>query len=454
MQIKELIEKQRSFFMTGETKSLEFRLRSLRTLREGIAKFEAEIALALKADLNKAPLESFMTETGIVLSEIDLMLKKLGGWMRPKRVRTPLPLFHAQSMIMPEPYGVVLIMSPWNYPFALAIDPLVGALAAGNTAVVKPASYAKATSLVIEKLLKYCFEEEYVATVLGGREENQQLLDQHFDYIFFTGSMDVGRLVMEKASRHLTPISLELGGKSPCIVDSSADLELAAKRIAFGKFINAGQTCIAPDYVLIREKDKPAFIKGLKKAITDFFGEEPLKSEELPKIINEKHYNRLLGLMQSETAVIGGKGEGLKIAPTVLDGISWNSPVMQEEIFGPILPMITFTTMEEVYREVSSRGKPLALYLFSRDKRLEREVFDKLSFGGATINDTLMHFATSEMGFGGVGSSGMGRYHGKYSFDTFSNQRSVLKRSNWIDLSFRYHPYTEKKHSILKKYLK
>ncbi len=454
MLIQTMLERQRTYFLSGKTKPLGYRITALTRLKAGIIELQTEIEQALAEDLAKTSFESYMTEIGIVLSEIDYTIKNLKKWGKPHRVKTPLALFHATSRIMPEPFGVVLIMSPWNYPFSLAIDPLIGALAAGNTAIVKPASYAKSTSSIIKKLIDHCFSEEYVGVILGGREENKQLLDLRFDYIFFTGSAEVGQYIMEKASKHLTPFSLELGGKSPCIVCDSANIKLAAKRIAFGKFVNAGQTCIAPDYVLIEKSLKQTFIDCLKISILDFFGTDPLNSIELPKIINTKHVERLMNLMESGKVVIGGETDGVKIAPTVLDDVAWDSQIMQTEIFGPILPILTFDTLDEVYEKVLSKSKPLALYLFTNDKRVEEEVLANLSFGGATINDTIVHFATNQMGFGGVGASGMGRYHGQYSFTTFSNMRSVLKRSNWIDLDIRYHPYSAKKLRMLKKYLK
>lgn len=452
--IQDKVKKQRDFFNTGETKSYAFRLFMLKTLKEGILHFQDEINEALMADLHKSAFETYMSETGVVLAEITHTIKHLKKWMKPKRVSTPLPLFLAKSYTLAEPFGVVLIMSPWNYPFQLAIDPLVGAIASGNTAIVKPASYAPHTSQIIEKLIEYCFKPEYITTVLGGREENTLLLEQHFDYIFFTGSTSVGRLVMEKASVNLTPISLELGGKSPCIIDDHVGLKLVARRVAFGKFLNAGQTCVAPDYVYMKKSQVDEFVGYVKQEILSFFGENPLESPELPKIINTKHLNRLLGLIEGENIVLGGNHNDTMIEPTVVTGITPKSKVMSEEIFGPILPILTYDKIEEVYDYVLSHPKPLALYLFTTDKKLERDVLSKLSFGGATINDTIMHFATAEMGFGGVGDSGIGKYHGKNSFDTFSNIRGIVKRSNLVDLPMRYHPYTKSKFNLLKKFLK
>ncbi|MFH0993156.1 MAG: aldehyde dehydrogenase family protein, partial [bacterium] len=408
----------------------------------------------LRTDLNKAPLETFLTETGIVMAELHYALKHISRWVKPRRARTPLALFAATTRIYREPFGVVLIMSPWNYPFQLAFDPLVGALAAGNCAVVKPGSYAPKTAEIIATIIAECFPPEYVACVLGGRQENTLLLDQNFDFIFFTGNADVGRTVLTKAAVHLTPVVLELGGKSPCIIAEGADLRLAAKRIAFGKFVNAGQTCVAPDYVLIRPIDKEAFIRNLKIAIDGFFGPDPLSCPDYPKIINDKHRERLKGLLQGMNAVIGGTGNDLQIAPTVLDGVRPEDPVMQEEIFGPILPILTYHSYDEAIAFVNTREKPLALYLFGSDRSFEHRVITEISFGGGTFNDTLMHVASSAIGFGGVGNSGMGNYHGKRSFDTFSHEKPIVRRANWIDLDLRYHPYTEKKSRMAHRFLK
>ncbi|MDD3122744.1 MAG: aldehyde dehydrogenase [Candidatus Izemoplasmatales bacterium] len=454
MLIEQLVESQRSFFKTNRTKDLEFRIQALKTLKAGVLAFEEEINEALMSDLHKSSFETYMSETGVVLAEIDYALKHIRKWAKHRRRKTPLPLFLANSYVSPEPYGVTLIMSPWNYPFQLAIDPLVGAIAAGNTAIIKPASYAQNTSNIIKVIIEHCFAEEYVSCVLGGRDENTLLLEQKFDYIFFTGSTSVGKIVMEKASKNLTPISLELGGKSPCIIDSSVNLRLVARRVAFGKFLNSGQTCVAPDYIYMHESQIPEFVENIKREIFEFFGEKPLLSEELPKIINQKHLERLKGLMIGEKIVAGGNYNKTSIEPTVLTGITIDSRIMQEEIFGPILPILTYQNLSEVYDYLKSQPKPLALYLFTNSKNTKDEVFKECSFGGATINDTIMHFATSEMGFGGVGDSGIGKYHGTSSFDTFSNLRSVVKRSNLVDLNMRYHPYTKGKLNLLKKFLK
>jgi aldehyde dehydrogenase (NAD+) len=433
---------------------MSFRLAMLKRLKSAIISHIPMINAALKEDLNKSEPEAYLSEIGLVLAELSMAIKSLPKWMRPKRVRTPLALFHAKSRLDPEPLGMVLIMSPWNYPFQLAMVPLIGAIAAGNTAIVKPASYAKATSLVIQTILKDVFSEEYVACVLGGREENQLLLDQPFDYIFFTGSTAVARFVMEKASKHLTPVTLELGGKSPCIIDQHVDLGLVARRIAFGKFLNSGQTCVAPDYLYIHQEDLDSFIREMALVISEFYGPDPLQNPDYPKIINQKHYDRLIQLMRHEKAALGGNGDGVKIAPTLLIDVSDESPIMQEEIFGPILPILTYQSIDQVIEKIRSRPKPLALYLFSQDKSLQKRILNQLSFGGATINDTIMHVASTDMGFGGIGDSGMGRYHGIHSFYTFTNLRSVLYRGNWIDLSMRYHPYTKSKQALIRLFLK
>lgn len=454
MDIANLISRQREFFHTGITRNLDFRRKALKDLQALIRDRVPQIEAALASDLGKAPFESYLTEIGIVLNEINLFLKNLTRWAHPRKARTPITLIPASSYVAPEPFGVTLVMSPWNYPFQLALNPLIASLAAGNTAVVKPASYAPATSQIIADLLGECFPPEYVAVVLGGREENAALLEQRFDFIFFTGSTSVGRVVLEKASRYLTPACLELGGKSPCIVDRNVDLRLAAKRIAFGKLVNAGQTCVAPDYLLIHKEDQETFIRHFQAAVTEFFGSDPVKNSDLPHIVNAKHLERLVGLIEGETCVIGGTHEGLKLAPTVLTGITMDSKIMKEEIFGPLLPILNYETLEDVIRIVRTLEKPLALYLFTKDRNVRKRILGELSFGGATVNDTIMHFAAPELGFGGVGASGMGRYHGKAGFDVFSNLKGIVHRGNWLDIPLRYHPYTSAKNSLLRKIFK
>ncbi|WP_330593883.1 aldehyde dehydrogenase [Caproicibacter fermentans] len=449
-----LTQAQRSYFLTDETKPVERRMEMLNILKSGILKREKDIYAALKADLNKSEFESYMTEVGMVLDELRFITKHLRGWARPRRVPTPLAQFHSRSFQIPEPYGVVLIMSPWNYPFQLSLEPLIGAIAAGNCAIVKPSAYAPRTSQVIAELIADCFSPEYVSVVQGGRQENQDLLKQRFDYIFFTGSVAVGKQVMESASRFLTPVSLELGGKSPCIVDPTADLKIAARRVAFGKFLNAGQTCVAPDYLLIQQTVKDEFLHDLIDEIKGFYGDSPLDNDSYPKIINEKHFTRLKNLMEGESVVTGGRtNDKGQIAPTILDGVTAQSPVMREEIFGPVLPVLVYDDITEAIDFIRQREKPLALYLFTKDRKTQNRVLGSLSFGGGCVNDTIIHLATSHMGFGGVGNSGMGSYHGKASFDTFSHYKSIVKKSYWIDLPFRYPPHTAFKARLIRMFL-
>ena len=453
--IHSLIDAQKSYFRTGATLPASFRLEALRRLGDAIRSREADIAAALQADLNKSAFESYMTETGMVLDELRFVSKHLTRWAKPSRVPTPLAQFPARSRVHKDPYGVVLIMSPWNYPFQLTIEPLIGALAAGNCAVLKPSNYAPHTARLIADLIASCFPSEYVAVVQGGRAENAALLEQEFDYIFFTGGVQVGKLVMEKAAAHLTPVSLELGGKSPCIIDETADIPLAAKRLAFGKFLNAGQTCVAPDYLLVQRKVKEQIVAALKESIASFFGADPLQDHDYPRIINDKHFERLCALLADEHILEGGgTRDGAFIAPTLIDSVTSASPCMQEEIFGPILPILEYDDLEEAIAFVRSRPKPLALYLFTRDKAAEKRVLSTLSFGGGCVNDTIIHLATSHMGFGGVGGSGMGSYHGKKSFDTFTHEKSIVKKSLLIDLPMRYHPYTEKHFRLIKRFMK
>lgn len=443
-EIEKIVKRQRKYFATGKTKSYAFRMRALTELEKSIRFHEKELNDALKKDLNKARMESYMTETGMVLSEISYLKKHLAGWMREKTVLSPLAQFHARSFEVREPYGVVLVMAPWNYPFMLLMEPLAGAIAAGNCVVAKPSAYSPNVSAVIAKIIREALPAGLVEVVEGGRAENQELLDQKFDYIFFTGGVKVGQLVFKKAAGNLTPVTLELGGKSPCIVDRTANVRLAAKRIVFGKYLNAGQTCVAPDYILVHESVKEELVKYLKFYISVTLGEHPLQNPDYPKIINEKHFDRLMGLLAGEKAVVGGKGDRsqLKIEPTVLTEVTVDSSVMQEEIFGPILPVLTYQYLSDVESFVNSRPKPLALYLFTTKRKIEKRILKNISFGGGCINDTIIHLATSRMGFGGVGGSGMGSYHGKYSFQTFTHTKSIVKKYNWIDLPMRYQPYT------------
>ena len=454
--LEKLVEKQRAYFAEGKTLPVQERIRALERLGQALKSSEAELCRALKADLGKSRTESYMCEIGLTLSELGYVKKHLRSWSKDRRVRTPLSQFHARSFTVQEPYGVVLVMSPWNYPVLLTLEPLIGALAAGNCCVVKPSAYSPETSSVMAKILRSVFPEEYVAVVEGGRQENQGLLAQKFDYIFFTGGVNVGKLVMVKASAHLTPVTLELGGKSPCIIDETANLKLAARRLASGKYLNCGQTCVAPDYVLVHEKVKERFLGYVKEEIVRMYGARPLENPDYGKIVNRKHFDRLLGLMNPEKLVFGGESreESLQIAPAVLDGVTPEDAVMQEEIFGPLLPILTVRSMEEALSFVNDRPKPLAFYIFTQDKKVEQMFLRRASFGGGCVNDTIIHLATSAMGFGGVGNSGMGSYHGKKSFDTFSHEKSIVKKYNWIDLPMRYQPYTEQKEKMIRTFLK
>lgn len=452
MEIQELVQLQRKFFQTNDTKDVEHRIKVLNSIKRWITGHQDLICGALKADLNKDAAESYMCEIGLVLSELNYQIRHIRQWSKKKQVHTPLAQFYGVSYETYEPYGVTLVMSPWNYPFMLSIEPAVGAIAAGNTVIIKPSAYAPNVSHVIRKMMEESCPKKYAAVVEGGRKENAELLEQRFDYIFFTGSVSVGKIVMEKASRYLTPVTLELGGKSPCVVDDAKSLKLAAKRIAFGKFINAGQTCVAPDYLLIREELKDPFLACLKEVLRGFFGEYPLQNEQLVKIINEKHFDRLNALLQDQNIVIGGKSDpqSMKIEPTVVDRVTGENPLMLEEIFGPILPVLTYKKLNEAVRFINQREKPLACYIFSQRKAVQEHLLKTCSFGGGCINDTIIHLATSELSFGGVGYSGMGSYHGRKSFQTFSHTRSIVKKATWIDLPFRYYPYTEWKNKMVR----
>ena len=445
-EIRALLERQRAYYATGATLPVSFRTAQLKKLYESIKTHESEIAEALKADLGKSGYESFMSEVGMVLSEISHLMRHTKRYAKRRRVPTPLAQFHSASFVQPTPYGCTLIMSPWNYPFLLTIDPLATAIATGNTAIVKPSAYSPATSKVVEKIIAECFPPEHVAVVTGGREENAALLTLKFDFIFFTGSQAVGREVLRRAAEHLTPAVLELGGKSPCIVDESANIPLAAKRIVFGKFLNCGQTCVAPDHILCAQSVKDELVAYLEKEIRAQFGEHPLDNGDYGKIINEKHFRRLCGLIDERKVVCGGeRDEGAcRLAPTVMDGVERADAVMGEEIFGPILPVLTYSDFDALVTQLKGMDKPLALYLFSRSKAHIRRVTRELSYGGGCINDCIIHLATSEMGFGGVGESGMGAYHGKVGFDTFSHQKSIVDKKLWLDLPMRYQPYASR----------
>ncbi len=455
-EIKALLEEQRRFYRSGATLSYEFRRASLLRLYGAVKRYESDIDAALKADLGKSSFEGYMCEVGMLLSEISFILKNLKKLMRAKKVKTPLAQFRSKSYTLPTPYGNTLIISPWNYPLLLTLEPLVDAVAAGNTAIVKPSAYSPMTSGVIEKIISEVFAPSHVATVLGGRAENSALLDLKFDFIFFTGSQAVGKEVLRHAAENLTPAVLELGGKSPCIVDSSAKIALAAKRIVFGKYLNCGQTCVAPDHILCDKRVKDELLAALVEEIKTQFGENPLENENYGKIVNEKHFERLIGLIDGDKLVYGGERdpETLRISPTVMDNVTRDDAVMKEEIFGPILPILTYDDFDELVDSLKELDKPLALYLFTEDKAHIERATRELSYGGGCINDTIIHLATSEMGFGGVGESGMGSYHGKAGFDCFTHYKSIVDKKTWLDLKMRYQPYGAKNEKTVRKFLK
>jgi len=456
MEISEIVKRQRELYNSNVTKDIEYRIKALKKLRNAIIKNEDKINEALKKDLNKSPFETYMCETGIVLNEISYTLKNIRKWTKIKKVKSPISQFPSKSFIVPESYGVTLIIAPWNYPFLLSIQPLISAIAAGNTAVIKPSEYSTNTTKILADIIKDIFENEYVTITEGGVKETQKLLEEKFDYIFFTGSTKVAKIIMEKASNNLTPVTLELGGKSPCIVDETADIELAAKRIVFGKILNAGQTCVAPDYILVNSKVKENLIKNIIKYIEIFLGKNPNDNIDYPRIINEKRFENLKRLVQNENIIYGGKfdKDNLKIEPTLIDNVKLDSAIMSEEIFGPILPIVSFDYVVQALEIIKKYEKPLALYLFTNDKDVENKVLNEISFGGGCINDTIIHLASPYLGFGGVGNSGIGSYHGKNGFDTFTHYKSVLKKSNFIDLPMRYHKYTDKKLKLIKMFLK
>ncbi len=453
--IHKILEKQRAYFRSGATLAPIFRIEQLRKLEKLVKANEHRIHAALQTDLGKSPFEGYMCEVGLVLEELRYMIKYAYGLSRTRKAPTPLHQFAAKSYIQPEPYGNVLIMSPWNYPFLLTVGPLVDALAAGNTAVIKPSAYSPATSALLQELIAQCFSEEYVAVITGGRAENQALLDEKFQYIFFTGSQAVGKIVMEKAAKHLTPVTLELGGKSPCIVDETAKIQLAARRIVFGKFLNCGQTCVAPDYILVHRDVKDQLIQAITQEIQKQFGDNPMDNPNYGKIVSEKHFKRICSLIDPDKVVHGGETDidRLKIAPTVMDGVQWEDAVMSQEIFGPLLPILTFSNLESIVGTLQQKDTPLALYMFSSHQPSIDYVTQRVRYGGGCINDTIIHLATTSMGFGGVGESGMGSYHGKCGFDTFSHMKSNVDKKTWMDLPMRYQPYKKGYEWLLRKFL-
>ncbi|MDK0763258.1 aldehyde dehydrogenase [Clostridium perfringens] len=455
--LREKINKQREYFSTGETKDINFRIEKLKKLRDVLKSEEEKVFEALKKDLMKSSFESYVTEVAMVYDEINMHIKNIKKWSKKRRVKTPLVQFPAKSFIQLEPYGVVLIIGPFNYPFMLTMDPLIGAIAAGNTAVIKPSESAPETSKILKEILEKVFDEKYVLHVNPerGKEVVEELLKEKFDYIFFTGSATVGKIVMKAASQYLTPVTLELGGKSPCIIDKDCKLELAARRIVWGKLLNSGQTCVAPDYLYVHKDIEEEFIKKLEEEIKNQFGDNPLESKDYSKMVNEREFNRVLSYIDKEKLVFGGNynRKTFQIEPTILKNVTWNDPVMEREIFGPIFPILPFENLDEVIRLVNSKDKPLAIYYFSEDKNKIEKVLNSTSSGGVTINDTLVHVSSSYLPFGGVGNSGMGEYHGKYSFDLFSNKKGIMNRKTFLDLKIRYAPFKNKL-TIVKKIMK
>ncbi len=455
MDIPAIVRQQRHFFEQGTPRNISFRKQQLQLLRQLITENETLILKALQADLQKPYLEGYQAEIGLLLEEIKYTLKHLGSWTKPQKMPTPLSLFPARSQIIHQPLGVVLIISPWNYPFQLLISPLIGAIAAGNCAVLKPSEIAPHTSGLIAQLIPQYFDAQYIAVVEGDKSATQTLLNQKFDHIFFTGSTAIGKIIMQKAAETLTSVTLELGGKSPCIVDKQTHLDYTAKRIAWGKFMNAGQTCVAPDYLLVHRDIKQELLTKIQGYLHEFYGKNPSISNDYPRIINDFHWQRLASLMKAGKIITGGQSDQSDryIAPTIIDQVTWADPIMQEEIFGPILPVLEYTELSEAIAQVNAHPHPLALYFFSDNSQHQQQVIDQTISGGVCLNDTIMHLASPELPFGGVGTSGLGSYHGKASFTTFSHAKSILNRSFLLDIDFRYPPYNETKMKLLKFFL-
>ena len=450
--IESIVRAQREFFLTGKTRKHDFRREQLQRLQRAMKEWARPLFDALWQDLHKSEQEATLTELSIVEGEIRNHLRHLKRWMRPERRSTPLKMMPSRSRVVSEPLGTALIISPWNYPVQLLLNPLVGAISAGCTAVLKPSPYTPNVARVIEQMITATFEEKYIAVVQGNRDVNTSLLEQRYDVIFFTGSPSLGRIVMQAAAKHLTPVVLELGGKSPCIVDKGADVKIAAQRIAWGKTLNAGRTCIAPDYLLIHHSLQQQFIEEFKLAVERLHGKDPRSSQHYVRLVNDRAWERVASYLKDGRVVAGGEHirEERYIAPTLLSDVNPSAPVMQEEIFGPVLPMITFDEREEIVRFITEREKPLAFYYFGKEEK-GWKMLRRTSSGGACINDTIMHIANEGLPFGGVGNSGMGAYHGKLSYDAFSHYRAVVVTPTWLDLPFRYMPY--KMFSFVKKLL-
>ncbi|MFV1884758.1 MAG: aldehyde dehydrogenase [Balneola sp.] len=442
----ELLKQQKENFLSGTTKPLSFRKEQLKKLKTLLKENEAALMDAVHMDFKKSPFETFGTEIGLVIGEINYALKNLDDWVSPEKVPTTIVNFPSENFILKEPYGSVLIIAPWNYPVQLSLLPLVGALAAGNTAIIKPSELTPYTSVTISDLIALYFPSDIVTVCEGGVETSEALLNLDFDYIFFTGSTQVGKIIMQSAAARLIPVTLELGGKTPCIVDETADLEVSAKRIAWGKFVNAGQTCVAPDYLLVHPSIKTAFLEELKKAVTSLYGDDPEQSEDYPRIINENHFDRISSFLNNGKLVFGGQTNVATnyVAPTILDEITWNDPIMKDEIFGPILPVLTYNDLRDAVSQIRKAPRPLALYLFTTNEEAEKYILENVSFGGGAINDTIAHLGNHHLSFGGVGTSGFGSYHGKASFDSFSHQKSIMKKNFLVDIPIRYAPYDGK----------
>jgi len=444
--VKSIINAQREFFNTHRTKNVEFRIAMLEKLKQGITKYEKDIIDALNKDLKKSEFESYETEIGIILEEIRLHIKNTKSWSKSQKVKTPLTLFPGKSFVVSEPYGLTLILAPWNYPFQLLMAPLIGAISAGNCVALKPSEISEHTAHIIGHIMSETYDPNYIYTFIGGVDLNKQILQECYDYIFFTGGPVFGKIVMQSAARNLTPVTLELGGKSPCIVEDDANIDLSAKRITWGKYLNAGQTCIAPDYIMAQRSITKELLERIKKYIKIFYGEDPSKSPDYPRIITDNHFARLVNFLKDGTIYFGGENNEKEryIAPTILTGVHPKKFIMQEEIFGPILPIIEYDHLEEAIDFVNKRPRPLAQYFFSENKEKQKIILEKTSFGGGCINDTVVHFINPYMPFGGVGSSGMGGYHGKKSFDTFTHNKSILKSSTLFDNPLKYAPYKGK----------
>lgn len=454
--ILKILSEQKQYFHSGETKAIDFRIKQLKKLKRAVQSNEKLIIEALYKDLHKPEFEAYATEVGYIYDSINYFIKNLRKWAKPKRVKTPAVHFGSKSYIYPEPYGTVLIIGPFNYPFQLMLEPMIGAIAAGNCVVLKPSEYTANVSRAIDKLIKENFDENYIGVIEGGKEVTSALINSPFDYIFFTGSVTVGKIVMEAAAKNLIPVTLELGGKSPCIVDETANIDIAAQRIVWGKFMNVGQTCVAPDYILVHSKIKQQLISKIIEKIKQFYGASPKDSKDYGRIINEKQLKRLVELVDKDKTIYGGEFDigDLYIAPTIMDQITWEDKVMEDEIFGPILPVIEYEDLDDSIKKINTRPRPLALYLFTESKSIEQKVIENVSYGGGCINDTMTHLASPFLPFGGVGTAGLGSYHGQKSFETFSHMKSILKKSTRINISLIFPPYTREKIKLLRRVMK